>query len=100
MFCRVLWQSEKYSIPEFVACENSYHVRNPGLLISNIAGDTIANTFRLSIDILAILYNFSIEVSVSLAKFTLFDIDTSLIFIMLKRHKNVTKINLKTVKNL
>ena len=51
---------------------------NPGLLISTIAiaGDTIDDTFRLSLDISAILYNFSIEVSVSLAKFTHFDTDT------------------------
>ena len=48
---------------------------NPRLLISNIAiaGDTIADTFKLSVEISAIIPNISIKVSVSLAEFTHFD---------------------------
>ena len=45
-------------------------------LLEQSSADTIADTFRLSLELSAILSNMSIEVSVSLAKFTNFDTDT------------------------
>ena len=56
------------------------------------SGDTIADTFRLSLD--------KSSVSISLAKLTHFDTNTSLYFVALQRRVNVTKINFETIKHL